>query len=77
MTPAPQVNTKTHALRILANSVDGKPLNYVNDLDIDMEDQAIYFTSSATQVVAHNPLGFYDTMRSYLLNKMAGDTTGR
>ena len=53
-----------------------RPINYANDLDV-ASDGTVYFTSSTAGVVARHPTGFYDTMRSFLLNMVAGDRTGR
>jgi hypothetical protein len=55
----------------------GGVINYANDLDVSSEDHAIYFTSSTAGTVALHPDGFYDTMRSFILNMCTGDHTGR
>jgi hypothetical protein len=56
-------------------------INYANDLDIADEGSdgigAVYFSSSTEGTVAVHPDGFYDTMRSFLLNMCRGDRTGR
>jgi Strictosidine synthase len=54
-------------------------LNYVNDLDIDHDNDCVYFTSSTTRgVVAYNArTGHYDTMRSFLLDLYSADISGR
>ena len=51
-------------------------INYANDLDT-ASDGTVFFSSSTAGVVAQHPAGFYDTMRSFLLNMCAGDHTGR
>jgi sugar lactone lactonase YvrE len=83
-----RVEFRTGAITVLANRVSGgsgpQPfggddshvINYANDLDI-ASDGTIYFTSSTAGVVAQHPSGFYDTMRSFLLNMCSGDHTGR
>ena len=65
-------------ISILANSVEGGgPISYANDLSV-AANGTVYFTSSTEGAVALNaPLGFYDTMASYMLNAVRGDTTGR
>mmetsp|Transcript_78736 Transcript_78736/g.228572 ORF Transcript_78736/g.228572 Transcript_78736/m.228572 type:complete len:396 (-) Transcript_78736:76-1263(-) len=65
-------------IEVLANRVTatGDPLNYANDLDV-AADGTVYFTSSTAGAVGLNAAGFYDTMRSYLFNMLAGDATGR
>lgn len=63
---------------ILANTVDGSIINYVNDLDIDHRHVRVYFTSSSRGTVAFNSHeNHYDTMRSYLLNMYSADISGR
>jgi len=66
----------TGKLDVLSNSVGGRPLNYANDLDVGA-DGTVYFSSSTELSVALSPTGFYDTMRSAILNSMHGDPTGR
>ena len=51
-------------------------INYANDLDV-AADGTIYFSSSTASGIAQHPDGFYDTMRSFLLNMCCGDHTGR
>ena len=67
-----RVNLRLKTIEILSNSVEGEPLNYANDLDV-ARDGNVYFSSSTELPVALSPLGFYDTMRSFLLNAMRGD----
>ena len=64
-------NLHSEELTVLSNHVNGRPINYANDLDV-AEDGTVYFTSSTELSVALSPKGFYDTMRSYLLNAMRG-----
>ena len=83
-----RVELASGAITVLSNSVDwvggasgpsqgaAHGINYANDLDV-AEDGTIYFTSSTAGVVAQHPDGFYDTMRSFLLNMCAADHTGR
>ena len=51
-------------------------INYANDLDV-ASDGTIFFSSSTASSIAEHPAGFYDTMRSFLLNMCCGDHTGR
>jgi sugar lactone lactonase YvrE len=66
------------AITVLANRVSGgTEINYANDLDV-AKNGTVFFSSSTEGAVSINtPLGFYDTMRSYMLNAMRGDATGR
>lgn len=69
-----------HAPALASASTDADnrkaEINYVNDLDV-AKDGSIYFTSSTAGTVARHPLGFSDTLRSFLLNMCKGDHTGR
>lgn len=72
------ITQKDMTITILSNSVDGAPINYANDLDIDHKNQLIYFTSSTRGTVAYNAnLGHYDTMRSFMLDLYSGDVSGK
>ena len=83
-----RVELASGLITVLANAVDWSGgasgpsqgaaggINYANDLDV-AEDGTIYFSSSTAGVVAQHPDGYYDTMRSFLLNMCAGDHTGR
>lgn len=74
-----QVDLTTGGITVLSNSVDGVPVTYANDLDM-AENGTIFFTSSTEMSVMLAPGAdppFYDTMRSYLLNMIRGDATGR
>jgi len=73
-----RVDMASGAVRILANRVTatGKPFHYANDLDV-ARNGTVYFSSSTAGIVQHNPAGFYDTMRSYLLNAFRGDAGGQ
>lgn len=70
----------TKHLSVLSNgyTTQGKhvPLSYANDLDIDEERSALYFTDSTNIPPALNRLGFYDTMKSYMLSALSGRATG-
>ena len=70
----------TKHLSVLSNgyTTRGKhvPLSYANDLDIDEERSALYFTDSTNIPPALNRLGFYDTMKSYMLSALSGRATG-
>ena len=66
-------------LEVLANVATdtNEPLNYVNDLDV-AENGDVYFTSSTERAVSYDAKkGFYDTLRSYLMNLCKGDNSGR
>jgi sugar lactone lactonase YvrE len=79
----------TGTVTVLANSLtDGSSgagpqlggnshmVNYANDLDV-AKDGTVFFSSSTASAVAQHQDGFYDTMRSFLLNMCCGDHTGR
>jgi len=51
-------------------------INYANDLDV-ADDGTVFFTSSTEGSVAEDPDGYYNTMRSFILNMCRGDHTGR
>ncbi|KAG2446511.1 hypothetical protein HYH02_008502 [Chlamydomonas schloesseri] len=57
----------------------GSPLAYVNDLDVDNESGAIYFSDSQSiPVYPDRETGtFYDTFQSYLLGFIGGNVAGR
>eukprot|EP00808_Paulinella_micropora_P025102 g81101.t1 len=65
--------------KVLSNreTKSGRPINYANDLDLSRDHQSVFFSSSTQHSVAFSGLGFYDTMRSFLLNFFNGDNTGR
>lgn len=76
-------------IKVLANSLSASStgvgpqlggnshvINYANDLDV-ARDGTVFFSSSTANGVAQHPDGFYDTMRSFLLNMCCGDHTGR
>ena len=86
------VHLKTGAITVLANRAHttsgpqlgatsrGGAINYANDLDVVSGEDAIsevYFSSSTAGTVSLHAAGFYDTMRSFLLNMCCGDHTGR
>ncbi|CAE8620085.1 unnamed protein product [Polarella glacialis] len=73
-----RVDLATGTISILANRVTatGLPFHYANDLDV-AADGTVYFTSSTAGTVALHPDGYYDTLRSYLLNLLSGDATGQ
>jgi len=73
-----RVGLEDRRVEILANRVTatGEPLNYINDLDV-APDGTVYFSSSTAESVALNDQGFYDTMRSYMLNSVSGGSTGQ
>jgi hypothetical protein len=79
----------TGAITVLANSLSASSsgagpqlggnshiINYANDLDV-AKDGTIFFSSSTASAVMQHQDGFYDTMRSFLLNMCCGDHTGR
>ena len=72
-----KVDLSSGEITVLANHVahDKSPIHYTNDLDV-ASDGTVYFSSSTENVVIWKD-GFYDTMRSYLLNMVSGDRTGR
>eukprot|EP01047_Picozoa_sp_COSAG01_P041853 COSAG01_NODE_3619_length_5862_cov_3.208745_1_plen_394_part_00 len=72
-----------HAGPQLGATSRGGAINYANDLDV-VEGvssvsavEAVYFSSSTAGPVGLHATGFYDTMRSFLLNMCCGDHTGR
>jgi len=73
-----RIDLKEGNVKVLANRItsSGEPLTYANDLDVAWNDR-VYFTSSTAGVVSRNSDGFFDTMRSYMMNLLAGDNTGK
>lgn len=73
-----EVDLRAGSVSVLSNSdSSGTPINYANDLDV-AADGTVYFTSSTLGVVSYSDkYGYYDTMRSFLLNMMSGDRSGR
>lgn len=74
-----KVNLLSGEITILANHISGldSPIQYCNDLDV-AKDGTVYFSSSTKNVVIwDDKYSYYDTMRSYLLNMISGDKTGR
>ena len=71
------VADSSRGYRVLANHHGGAPLHYANDLDVCPKTGKVYFTASTEQSVALNPEGYYDTMRSFILNLLRGDASGR
>ena len=70
-------NVHKAPISVLANQApDGSPINYANDLDV-ASSGVVYFSSSTERGVSLNAEGYYDTLRSYLLNALRGDATGR
>ena len=76
------------AITVLANSLSASStgagpqlggnahvINYANDLDV-AKDGTVFFSSSTASGIAQHPDGYYDTMRSFLLNMCCGDHTG-
>ncbi|KAL5546564.1 hypothetical protein UlMin_006251 [Ulmus minor] len=51
----------------LVSEVEGKPLKFTNDMDIDEDEDVIYFTDSSTD--------YY--RRQYMASMLSGDKTGR
>jgi sugar lactone lactonase YvrE len=79
-----QVNLQQRTIQILTNMADdGQPIHYANDLDVGPLSGTVYFTSSTSGVVGWNSSqkssdgGFYDTLRSCILNYIRGDVSGR
>ena len=74
-----RVNVSTRTIEVLANEApDQTPINYLNDVDIGPESGKIYFSSSTAGVVGYDGVQqFYDTLRSYVLNVLRGDVSGR
>jgi sugar lactone lactonase YvrE len=76
-----QVHLQQRTIQVLTNVADdGKPINYANDLDVGPISGKVYFTASTAGVVAYNSnhgRGYYDTLRSCLLNYIQGDVSGR
>jgi len=73
-----EVNLTSRTLRTLTNAVGGAPLHYANDLDVTSDRKVVYFSSSTRGPVALDAaLGYYDTLRSFLLNLYSADATGR
>lgn len=78
-----RVDLVTETIAVLSNRVSAPTdslrdaeINYANDLDVDL-DGIIYFSSSTAGAVSLHATGFYDTMRSFLLNMCRGDRSGR
>lgn len=72
-----RVDLATGGIEVLSNRVTGgEPLHYVNDVDV-AKDGTVYFSSSTEGSVGLHASGFYDTMRSFTLNWLRGDASGR
>lgn len=74
-----EVDLESGQITILSNRVTGgAPINYANDLGVDESTGVVYFSSSTRGVVAYSSRGgFYDTMRSFTLDMLAADVSGR
>jgi sugar lactone lactonase YvrE len=64
--------------KLLTNEVNGKQINYANDLDFDKENQIIYFSdSSEIAPIYDSTTGLWSTMKAALLDLFCGYPSGR
>lgn len=72
-----RMDLESGSIRLLSNRVSrGPKLAYFNDLDV-ARNGTVFFTCSTEGAVSLGPAGYYDTLRSYLLNLLRGDASGR